>query len=79
MMFILIGIGFNFFVYRAQINYHIKHLKVCLTDLNENALKLVSQNIEMQRKQDRINKLILTLFLVLGFILLIAIFMNAFG
>jgi hypothetical protein len=74
--FILIGIVFNFVVNRGQMNYHIKHLETCLTDLNENNLALVSENIELQRKQDRNNKILLALAVIFGFLLLIAVFMN---
>lgn len=74
--FILIGIVFNFVVNRAQVRYHIKHLEVCLSDLNENNLALVSENIELQRKQDRSNKILLALAVIIGFVLLIAVFMN---
>lgn len=74
--FILLGIAFNFFTFRAQVQYHVKHLEACLSDLNDNTLLLVSETIEQQRKQDRINKLLLMLVLVFGFVLLIAVFMN---
>jgi len=74
--FILIGIVFNFVVNRGQMNYHIKHLETCLSDLNENNLALVSENIELQRKQDRSNKILLSLVIIIGFLLLIAVFMN---
>lgn len=74
--FILVGIVFNFLVNKGQVNYHIKHLEVCLTDLNENNLELVSENIELQRKHDRSNKFLLALVIVVGFVLLIAVLMN---
>lgn len=74
--FILIGIVFNFVVNKGQMNYHIKHLETCLSDLNENNLALVSENIELQRKQDRSNKILLSLAVIVGFLLLIAVFMN---
>jgi len=76
LIFILIGIVFNFVINRAQVNFHIKHLEICLSDLNENNLALISENIELQRKQDRTNKLFLALILIIGFVLLIAVFMN---
>jgi len=74
--FIMIGIIFNFIVNRGQVNYHIKHLEMCLSDLNENNLALVSENIELQRKQDRSNKFLLAVVVVVGFLLLVAVFMN---
>src|SRR6056297_153687 len=74
--FITIGIVFNFIVNQAQIKYHTKHIEVCLSDLNDKNLELVSENIELQRKQDRSNKLLLGLVVVIGFVLLIAVFLN---
>jgi hypothetical protein len=47
-----------------------------LSDLNDKNLELVSENIELQRKQDRSNKLLLGLVVVIGFVLLIAVFLN---
>lgn len=77
--FIIVGITFNFFVNKAQIKYQIKHLELCLSDLNDNALAIVSENISVQQKQDRTNKLLLIFVLIIGFVLLIAIFKNALG
>ncbi len=76
--FILIGLGFNFFTFRAQIRYHVKHLEACLSDLNDNNMIVVSELIEQQRKQDRVNKLLLMLILAFGFALF-AILLKKFG
>lgn len=75
-VFIIMGIAFNFFVNKAQIKYQVKHLELCLSDLNDNALAIVSNNITIQQKQDRINKILLFGLLLIGFLLLIAIFAN---
>lgn len=75
-IFILIGIVFNLIVNYKQVAYQIKHIEACLSDLNDNTLPLVLSNIETQRKQDRTNKILLMLVLVIGFVLLIAIFKN---
>ncbi|AHW61919.1 hypothetical protein SAMN05444285_11254 [Draconibacterium orientale] len=74
--FIILGIVLNFVVNHGQVKYHIKHLEICLNDLNDQNLKLVSENIELQRKRDRANKLLLALVLVLGILLLIIVFKN---
>ncbi len=74
--FILIGIVLNFVVSQGQVKYHIKHLETCLNDLNDKNLELVSENIELQRKRDRSNKILLALVLVLGIILLAIVFKN---
>jgi hypothetical protein len=73
---IIFGIGFNFIVNYKQVAYQIKHIEACLSDLNDNTLPLVLNNIEIQRKQDRTNKLLLMLVLIIGFVLLIAVFKN---
>ena len=74
--FILIGIVLNFVVNQGQIKYHIKHLEICLNDLNDRNLELVSENIELQRKRDRSNKILLALVFVLGILLLVIVFKN---
>lgn len=74
--FIILGIVLNFVVNHGQVKYHIKHLEICLKDLNDQNLELVSENIELQRKRDRANKLLLALVLVLGILLLIIVFKN---
>lgn len=76
-VFILTGIIMNYLVNRNQVKYHIKHLEACLSDLNDNVLEVVSQNIELQQKQDRTAKLLLMFVLVFGFVLLIAILKSA--
>ena len=74
--FILVGIGMNFIVNKAQVKYQVKHLESCLSDLNDNALINANENIEIQRKRDRINKFLLALVLVIGFILLALVLIN---
>ncbi|MDX8341383.1 hypothetical protein SLH46_19445 [Draconibacterium sp. IB214405] len=74
--FILIGIILNFVVNRGQVNYHIKHIETCLNDLNDKNLELVSENIELQRKRDRANKILLAFVLIIGILLLIIVFKN---
>lgn len=75
-LFLISGVGFNFYINQKQFVYQIKHLETCLSDLNDNSLAMVSNNLEMQRKQDITNKVLLMMVLVFGFVLLIAIFKN---
>jgi hypothetical protein len=79
LIFILFGVGINFYANKSQVKVQVKHLEVCLSDLNDNAMTYASENIELQRKQDRINKLLFALILVSGFLMLIAVLLNAFG
>ena len=75
-IFIIVGLAFNFYVNRKQVDYQIKHLETCLSDLNDSSLEMVSTNLEKQRKQDIANKVLLFLVLVFGFVLLLAVFKN---
>ena len=76
MIFILFGIILNFVVNKAQVKYHIKHLELCLSDLNDSVLSIISENIKTQQKQDRTNKILLAIVFIIGFLLLIMIFKN---
>jgi hypothetical protein len=75
----LIGIIMSFTIIRSQLNFHIKHLRVCLSDLNEDTLFLVSQNIESQRKQDEWIKVLVSLALIIGFVALLAALKSSIG
>jgi hypothetical protein len=73
-----IGIVINFSANWGQVNYFKKHLKVCLSDMNDSILSIVTSNIETQQKQDRTTKLLLALVLVFGFVILVAV-LKKFG
>lgn len=68
--FITIGVVLTFFSNYGQVNYHIKHIEACLSDLNENELAVITSNIETRRKQDQTVKLLLTIVVALGIVLL---------
>jgi hypothetical protein len=69
----LIGIVANFAVNRGQIEYHARHIEACLSDLNDQVLAVVTSSIESQQKQDLAIKMLLTLVIVLGFVVLILV------
>ena len=69
----LIGIVMNFVTNNSMVNYQKKHLELCLSDLNENSLELVAQNIETRQKMDHIIKILVAIALVLGLFLVIVI------
>lgn len=69
----LIGFITSLVIHSSQIKYHIRHLEVCLSDLNENSLAMVSLNIEEKRKQDATIKFLLGIVIVFGFIALLVI------
>jgi hypothetical protein len=58
------------------VRHHIQHIKICLSDLNDNALAMASQNIELKRKMDHIITILIQVFILLGFLGIIAIFKN---
>ena len=74
----LIGIVMNYATYSNLVKYQIRHLKLCLSDLNENSMELVTQNIEEQQKKDRIIKVLITAVLILGLLVFIAL-LKKFG
>ena len=69
----LIGIIMNYVTYSSLVRYQEKHLSLCLSDLNEDTMLIVSQNIEERQKQDRIIKVLITVALIFGLIVLIAV------
>jgi hypothetical protein len=71
--FLITGVVMNFVINYAQVKYHIKHLEACLSDLNDNALAVVTSHIETQQKQDRTTKMLLYFVIIFGFIVLIAV------
>jgi hypothetical protein len=70
----LIGTIVSFFRTKSQIEFHIKHLTICLSDLNDNSLGFALETIERQRKQDHLIKSLVGLVLILGFLVFIAIY-----
>jgi hypothetical protein len=74
--FIIAGLIFNFYINKKQVDYQVKHLETCLSDLNDSSLQMVSDNLERQRKQDITNKILLFIVLAFGFVLLLVVFKN---
>lgn len=54
----LFGIILNYIVTNNKLTYQIKHLKICLSDMDEETLKLVDQRIESKQRNDH--------FIILG-------------
>ncbi len=70
---LLTGMIFGFTLDIRQVRYHIKHIRICLSDLNDNALAMVSETIESKRKQDLTVIVLIQVVILLGFLVLIAI------
>jgi len=56
------------------VRHHILHIKICLSDLNDNALGLASQHIEMKRKMDHIITILIQVAILLAFVGILALF-----
>ncbi len=69
----LIGVITSLTINLSQINFHKKHLEVCLSDLNENTLAMVAHNIEEKRKQDGTIKFLLGIAVIFGFIVMLVL------
>ena len=67
---IVIGTVMNVVINSGQVRYHIRHIETCLSDLNDNELAVITNNIETQRKQDQVMKILITIVVVLGITLL---------
>lgn len=61
-----------------SVRHHIQHIRICLSDLNDNALALASQHIEMKRKMDHAMVILIQVVILLGFLGLLVIFKNVF-
>jgi hypothetical protein len=75
----LIGTIMAFTRVRAQIKFYIKHITICLSDLNENTIGYAVQMIESRRKQDHTVKTLVYFLLALGFIILIVVLKSIVG
>ena len=56
------------------VRHHIQHIRICLSDLNDNALAMASQNIELKRKMDHIITILIQVVILLAFLGIIAVF-----
>jgi len=63
----------------SQIKYHIKHITVCMSDLNDNILQLAYSSIEKERKQDNTMKMVIGLLLIFAFVAFIVVLKSITG
>ena len=64
----LTAVVMNIIITLTQLKYHEKHIRICLSDLNDNALAMASENIQLRRKQDTLIIVLTGLGIVLGFL-----------
>ena len=70
----ILGTISGFVLDMRAVKHHILHIKICLSDLHDNALALTSQNIEMKRKMDHIITILVQVVILLAFLGIIALF-----
>ena len=75
----LIGTTMSYLRTRSQLGFLVKHLTMCLSDLNENTMGHVYGIIEDQRKKDHMIKILVALALILGFVVLVGILKSVVG
>lgn len=69
----LIGIIFNYIYNNNIIKFQKKHLELCLSDLDEEILPIVSHDIEKQQKKEKIISILIVVIVFLSFLLLVAV------
>ncbi len=67
------GMLFGYLIDMRQVSYHIKHIKICLSDLNDNALAMASETIELKRKKDVTVLVLMQVLILLGLIVIVVI------
>ncbi len=75
----LIGIIISYIRTSSQIKFYIKHITICMSDLNDNILQLAYSAIEKERKQDNTMKIVIGLLLVFAFVAFIAVIKSITG
>lgn len=72
----ILGTVSGYILDMRSVKFHIQHIRICLSDLNDNALALASQHIETKRKMDHLTTILIQVVILLGFLGLIVIFKN---
>jgi hypothetical protein len=70
---LFVGILFGYILNMRQVKFHINHIRLCLSDLNDDALAIISEQIESKRKMDSGIIILIQVVILLGLIVLIAI------
>lgn len=69
----LIGTVMSYARTNSQIKFYVKHITICISELNDNILQMAYSSIEKERKQDYAIKIMLALLLIFAFVILIAV------
>jgi hypothetical protein len=57
----------------TRLRYHIRHIRICLSDLNDNALAQATENIRLRRNQDTLIVILVGIAVFLGFLVVIVL------
>ncbi|MCK5840285.1 MAG: hypothetical protein KAG99_10575 [Bacteroidales bacterium] len=63
----------------SQIKYYIKHITICMSDLNDDILQMAYSSIEKERKRDETMKVVIGLLLIFAFVAFIAVLKSIMG
>ena len=63
----------------SQVNFYIKHITLCMSDLNDDVLQLAYASVEKERRQDNTLKIVIGLLAVFAFVALIAVLKSVMG
>jgi hypothetical protein len=55
----------------SHLNYFIRHIRICLSDLNDNALAQATENIKLRRNQDSLIIVLVGIGVFIGFLVVI--------
>jgi len=69
----ILGTASGYVLDMRAVRHHIQHIRICLSDLNDNALAMASQNIELKRKMDHIITILIQVAIFLAFVGILAL------
>jgi len=75
----LMGMLFGYLIDMKQVSYHIKHIKICLSGLNDNALAMASEAIELKRKKDVTVLVLMQVLIFLGLLVIVIVLKGIMG
>ena len=70
---LFIGMLFGYILNMRQVKFHINQIRICLSDLNDDALAIISEQIESKRKMDSTIIVLIQVIFILGFVVFIAV------
>ncbi len=75
----LMGMLFGYLIDMKQVSYHIKHIKICLSELNDNALAMASEAIELKRKKDVTVLVLMQVLIFFGLLVIVIVLKGIMG